>query len=43
MRHKDVLDEKHKVGEQIISTPSRELDHGIVKDWDSEESGVRRK
>ncbi|KAJ5129143.1 Major facilitator superfamily domain general substrate transporter [Penicillium bovifimosum] len=40
---KGILDEKHKASEQTISTRSSELDDAIVKDWDSEESGVRRR
>ncbi|CAI7639535.1 unnamed protein product [Penicillium glandicola] len=37
-----ISDEKHKIGEQVIDSPN-ELDNGIVKDWDKEESAVRRK
>jgi hypothetical protein len=37
-----ILDEKY-IGEQVTSSPPSEPDHGIVKDWDEEESAVRRK
>lgn len=42
MADQDLFDEKHKIGEQVIDSSS-ESDHGIVKDWDTEESAVRRK
>ena len=35
--------EKHTIAEQVIDSPPCEPDHGIVKDWDGEESAVRRK
>lgn len=43
MAEQDIFDEKHKIGEQVIDSPPSELDHSIVKDWDEEESAVRRK
>ncbi|KAF7521602.1 hypothetical protein PCG10_008217 [Penicillium crustosum] len=43
MRNQDSFDEKYKIGEQVIDSPPSEPDHGIVKDWDGEESAVRRK
>lgn len=43
MADQDSFDEKHKISHQVIDSPSTEPDHGIVKDWDSEESAVRRK
>ncbi|KAJ6100450.1 hypothetical protein N7499_000080 [Penicillium canescens] len=39
---KEIFDEKNIVGEQVVDAPS-EIDHGIVKDWDEEESAVTRK
>jgi hypothetical protein len=44
MADRDIFDEKHRIGEQVIDSPpsESELDH-IVKDWDVEESAVRRK
>lgn len=43
MADQDTFDEKHKISEQVIDSPPSEPDHGIVKDWDVEESAVRRK
>jgi hypothetical protein len=37
-----MFDEKH-ISENVISSPPSQLDHGITKDWDEEESAVRRK
>lgn len=45
MSDRTSFNEKHineKVTDSLDSPPS-ELDHGIVKDWDEEESAVRRK
>jgi hypothetical protein len=39
---KEIFDEKNVVGERVVDAP-REIDHGIVKDWDEEESAVTRK
>jgi hypothetical protein len=39
---KKIFDEKNIVGERVVDAPS-EVDHGIVKDWDEEESAVTRK
>lgn len=39
----DILPEKNGVDEQVVDSPPSELDQGIVKDWDGEESAVRRK
>lgn len=40
-----ILSEKHVVEENVIDSPSSELDQpGIVQDWDSgEETSVKRK
>lgn len=37
------LPEKNGVEEKIIDAPPSEVEHGIIKDWDKEESAVRRK
>jgi hypothetical protein len=37
-----MIDEKNIVGERVVDAPS-EIDDGIVKDWDEEESAVTRK
>lgn len=45
MSDRTSFNEKHineKVTDSLDSPPS-ELDHGIVKDWDEEESAVTRK
>ncbi|KAJ6011650.1 hypothetical protein N7451_003062 [Penicillium sp. IBT 35674x] len=34
---------KNGVEEKVIDAPSSEVEHGIIKDWDKEESAVRRK
>jgi sugar phosphate permease len=39
---KKIFDEKNIVSERVVHAPS-EIDHGIVKDWDEEESAVTRK
>lgn len=36
------IDEKN-LDEKVVDSPTSELDHGIVKDWDGEESAVTRK
>lgn len=39
-----MTDEKSKVGEQVIDSPSSELDRGISKDWEeAEETSVRQR
>lgn len=43
MESQDSFNGKHKISEEVIDTPPSEPDHGIVKDWDGEESAVRRK
>lgn len=43
MADHDFLAEKHRMDEKIIDAPPSEIEHGIVKDWDKEESAVRRK
>lgn len=43
MESQDSFNEKHKTSEQVIDSPPSDPDHGIVKDWDGEESAVRRK
>ncbi|KAJ5740047.1 hypothetical protein N7533_012831 [Penicillium manginii] len=42
MSDRTSFDEKH-INEKVIDSPPSEIDHGIVKDWDEEESAVRRK
>ncbi|KAJ5540360.1 hypothetical protein N7513_008692 [Penicillium frequentans] len=39
----DFLPEKSGVEEKVIDAPPSEVEHGIIKDWDKEESAVRRK
>jgi hypothetical protein len=39
---KEIFDEKHMVNDRVDDALS-EIDHGIVKDWDEEESAVTRK
>lgn len=43
MADHDVLTEKYGIEEKVIDAPPSEVDHGIIKDWDKEESAVRRK
>ena len=43
MVDQDSLKEKHGIEEKVIDAPPSEVDHGIIKDWDKEESAVRRK
>lgn len=35
--------EEKNINEKVIESPPTDLDHGIVKDWDEEESAVTRK
>lgn len=39
----DVFAEKNGVDERVVDSPPSEVDQGIIKDWDDEESAVRRK
>lgn len=43
MMDQDFLPEKSGVEEKVIDAPPSEVEHGIIKDWDKEESAVRRK
>ena len=43
MSHHDTLAEKHVVQKKVVDSPASETDLGIIKDWDGEESAVRRK
>ncbi|KAJ5648757.1 hypothetical protein N7490_005129 [Penicillium lividum] len=43
MVDQDYLSEKNGFEEKVIDTPSSEVQDGIIKDWDKEESAVRRK
>lgn len=42
MPEQDVFPEKHVVDEKVIDSPPSETE-GIVKNWDGEESTVKRK
>ncbi|KAJ5584754.1 uncharacterized protein N7459_004554 [Penicillium hispanicum] len=39
----DVFAEKNGVDERVVDSPPSEVDQGITKDWEGEESAVRRK
>jgi hypothetical protein len=43
MVDRDFFIEKNGIEEKVIDAPPSEVEHGIIKDWDKEESAIRRK